>query len=105
MIPLNAHRRVPWLPVSLAATHGVLFVLTLSFEKTASGGNPFFCVDLPLVHRPRRASERRQSSSGRNLSDRLLVFYWVRWLVRRAGADESSRIDGGRFFSAADLCI
>jgi|HubBroStandDraft_6_1064221.scaffolds.fasta_scaffold10838_5 hypothetical protein len=37
------------LPVVLAATHLVLFLITmLSGLKTASGGNPLFCVDLPV---------------------------------------------------------
>jgi hypothetical protein len=37
------------LPVVLAATHLALFLITmLSGLKTASGGNPLFCVDLPV---------------------------------------------------------
>jgi hypothetical protein len=47
MIPSGNRSPVPWLPVLLAVIHVVLFVLTFSFQKTASGGNPFFCVDLP----------------------------------------------------------
>jgi hypothetical protein len=47
MIPAKTYIRVPWLPIILSAIHIVLFVLTFSFGKTASGGNPFVCVDLP----------------------------------------------------------
>ena len=47
MIPAKKHFRVPWLPIVLSAIHIGLLVMTFSFEKTASGGNPFFCVDLP----------------------------------------------------------
>jgi len=37
------------LPVILAATHLALFLITMfSGLKTASGGNPLFCVDLPV---------------------------------------------------------
>lgn len=37
------------LPIILSAIHLVLFLITmLSGLKTASGGNPLFCVDLPM---------------------------------------------------------
>jgi len=48
----NIHRSMilaRHLPIALPAIHAALFLLTIiSGEKTASGGNPFFCVDLPL---------------------------------------------------------
>jgi hypothetical protein len=47
MTPRNSHQSLPWPPLLLAAIHAIFFVLTLFFEKTASGGNPFICVDLP----------------------------------------------------------
>jgi hypothetical protein len=47
MTPSRSLSVVPWPPALLAGIHVALFVLTISFEKTASGGNPFFCVDLP----------------------------------------------------------
>ena len=106
MIPaINDSARVPWLPIILSASHIVLLVLTFSYEKTASGGNPFVCVDLPWSIAPFAEGHGSRILLVGILGNGPVVFHWVHRLVKQVTPYESGRIDDRRVLATPHLYI